>query len=124
MTNRLHLKEGVSHQLDSLRGFAALIVLVGHTNQVLIDPISSLITPLCGLLAQSGVMLFFALSGWLIGKSIACNILRYDGLFDFRAYIFDRFIRIFPTLVASLLLLVILCEFSPKFFNSGSNLFV
>ncbi|MEN8419325.1 acyltransferase [Acinetobacter baumannii] len=111
-----------SPQLDSLRGFSALIVLFAHANQVLIAPYTTLFSGVAGLLSQSAVMVFFVLSGFLIGKSLTKNYNNNNGL-DLIGYLRDRFNRIYPPFIFSIFLVVILYTLSPLIFPSGTNLF-
>ncbi|MGO4325653.1 acyltransferase family protein [Cupriavidus sp. 2TAF22] len=113
-----------SDQLDSLRGMSAFAVVVGHANQILVAPASDKLSPLMGLLAQSAVMVFFVLSGFLIGKSVSGNVARHGGTFSLARYLGDRIIRIWPPLLVSLLLIFCLFKLAPLLFPSGTNAFL
>lgn len=65
-------------------------------------------------------MVFFVLSGFLIGKSI-CNNLSSNIEFNILKYFSDRALRIYPPLIASTLLMVALVILAPYFFTSGTN---
>lgn len=116
------IPKNVSPQLDSIRGLSALIVLIAHANQVFIAPISMQFYGISGLFAQAAVMIFFVLSGFLIGKSLTRNINK-NGSLNFNEYIIDRFNRIYPPLIFSILLVLVLYFLSHVFFISKSNLF-
>ncbi|WP_043345630.1 acyltransferase family protein [Cupriavidus basilensis] len=118
------LSENESKQLDSLRGFSALAVLVGHTNQIVVAPAYDKLSPWFGLLSQSAVMVFFVMSGFLIAKSIKGNIARHDGNLLLRKYLSDRVIRIWPPLLFSVVLMALLYQLAPAVFPSGSNAFL
>lgn len=109
----------VSAQLDSIRGLSAIIVLLAHANQVLIAHTFSGGVHIMGYLAQFSVMVFFVLSGFLIGCSILNN-LALSGEFDTGRYFKDRVVRIYPPLIVSLVMMWILCELTPYAFESGS----
>ena len=117
------IPKDASAQLDSLRGFSALIVLFTHANQLLIGPSYQGFLGIGGLLAQFAVMVFFVLSGFLIGKSLTRNVHQNKEL-HLSSYLFDRFNRIYPPLLFSIFLVIILLWISPWFFASGINLYI
>jgi peptidoglycan/LPS O-acetylase OafA/YrhL len=96
--------------LDVLRWTAAFAVLVGHVRAFAFPPYGSVANP--GVLAgafywltgfgHQAVMVFFVLSGFLVGGRAAENIAR--GRFDSRSYLIDRTARLYPVLLAGLLL--------------------
>jgi peptidoglycan/LPS O-acetylase OafA/YrhL len=71
-------------------------------------------------LAQCGVMVFFVLSGFLIAKSISSNIVKNQGQFSLMKYIGDRVIRIWPPLLFSVILVILLCHAAHLIFPSDS----
>lgn len=88
-------------ELDGLRGFAALIVLVSHVSNA---------TNLWGGMlgkggGQIGVMLFFALSGYLMG---ALYLNRPFNLTEARNYAIHRVARVVPLYYAVVLLALII----------------
>nr|MBA3570250.1 acyltransferase [Pyrinomonadaceae bacterium] len=90
---------GYKPQLDSLRAFAVLAVLIGHFAGV---PI-----------AIQGVQLFFVLSGFLITSILLDCKSQIDGqdgrrAFLLRQFYIRRFLRIFPPYYALLLALTLL----------------
>ena len=101
----------LSYALDLLRGFAAYIVLSGHTSEAVFDSKSH--SSLGGWLwwvstsfQHDGVVLFFALSGFLIGRTaIQTFLLEKRGAMS---YVIDRATRIyvvfFPALVVGFLI--------------------
>lgn len=113
----------VSQQLDSIRGFSAFVVLLGHTNQTLLLPTTNWGASYIGLLTQLSVMIFFVLSGFLIGKSIISNKNK-NGTFLIDKYAEDRALRIYPPLIISTILVWILFYVAPYFFPSGTIKFI
>ncbi len=95
--------------LDSLRGISALVVALAHGMAIFIEPLLPGVDLNVFLVtaAQASVMVFFALSGFLIGKSIAGNIAR-GGEFDLGAYARARALRIYPPLVFAVLFTMLL----------------
>ncbi|MBP6096257.1 MAG: acyltransferase [Methyloversatilis sp.] len=86
--------------LDSLRAAAAQIVLIGHIYSLVLRPGHTL-----GI-GDLGVVVFFVLSGFLIGYTTLNRCSRSD--YDLRRYLADRFCRIFvPYLPALVLILLI-----------------
>jgi peptidoglycan/LPS O-acetylase OafA/YrhL len=75
-----------------LRGLAALMVLVSHASR-LTPPASSAWPPAIDLLGQAGVVLFFVLSGYLVGGMWVDPARRRPVL---RRYLLRRFSRIWP----------------------------
>ncbi|MGE9758068.1 acyltransferase family protein [Acinetobacter baumannii] len=116
------ISKNASPQLDSLRGLSALIVLFAHANQVLIAPYTIVFSGLAGLLSQSAVMVFFVLSGFLIGKSLTKNYCINNGL-NIDSYLKDRFNRIYPPFLFSIVLVLFLYTLAPLMFPSGTNIF-
>jgi peptidoglycan/LPS O-acetylase OafA/YrhL len=66
------------------------------------------------------VMVFFVLSGFLIGKSV-CNNISKNSIFSLKQYAKDRAVRIYPPLIVSLVLVVLLSLVAPYVFPSGTN---
>lgn len=119
ISNYSRISKDASPQLDSLRGLSALIVLFAHANQILVAPTTMSFFGIGGLLAQGAVMVFFVLSGFLIGKSLTRNIHQNSQL-DIRTYLIDRFNRIYPPFLYSLIIVGILYALAPFLFNTHS----
>jgi peptidoglycan/LPS O-acetylase OafA/YrhL len=124
MTNLRRLSAGESAQLDSVRGCSALVVAVAHANQLIVAPVFDKGAYGFGFLAQSAVMVFFVLSGFLIRKSISGNKMRNNGRFLVIEFAVDRVLRIRPPLAMSVGLLVILALAAPYAFPSGTSQFL
>jgi len=77
-------------RLDGFRGMAILLVLLGHTLQFSLH-----LSDRWGALGGSGVLLFFALSGFLI-TGLLCNEEARHGTIDLVGFYRDRALRIFP----------------------------
>ena len=119
INNYQSISKLASPQLDSLRGLSALIVLFAHANQILIAPSTKAFFGVAGLLAQGAVMVFFVLSGFLIGKSLTRNIHKNNTL-NINSYLIDRFNRIYPPLIFSLIIVGTLYLIAPYFFATNS----
>lgn len=110
-----------SLELDSLRGLSAILVLIAHSFQIFVAPVNSSMYGMLGLIAQASVMLFFALSGFLITKSITNN---YSHGFDVKKYCADRINRIIPPLLVSLAICIALWYMAPFAFPNGTRDFI
>ncbi|WP_369990918.1 acyltransferase family protein [Pseudomonas xanthosomatis] len=117
------ISSSASEQIDSWRGASALAVVVAHAQQIFVAPLYSGAYPIFGLASQFAVMVFFALSGFLICKSATRNF-RDNSRFDLREYAVDRLNRILPPFVFSLVFLALLCFVSPYVFPSGTSVFI
>lgn len=105
------LPPSVCAQLDSIRGLSALVVLVAHVLMLVLPPESApALLSVVRVLAQLGVLVFFALSGFLVTRSIIRN--HDTGRFRFAPYACDRFNRIVPPLLLAVALTVLLSGFS------------
>lgn len=112
-----------SQQLESLRGISALIVLFSHCFQAFIAPFDQTMYSIIRLLGQSAVMMFFVLSGFLIGHSIQKNR-QHFGQFNLHFYIQQRCKRILPPFVFTLVLTTFLYYLTPYFFASENRTFL
>ncbi|WP_347453617.1 acyltransferase [Acinetobacter thermotolerans] len=111
-----------SLQLESLRGVSAIVVLFSHCFQAFIAPFDVTLYSWIRLFGQAAVMMFFALSGYLIGTSIQQNI-QNNGQFDLRHYVRQRCHRILPPFLFALVLTVLLYLLAPFLFSSQSHQF-
>ncbi|MEJ1225638.1 acyltransferase [Pseudomonas sp. CCNWLW56] len=111
-----------ARQLDSVRGLSSLIVLVGHANQTFITPIENEHSVVVGFFTQFAVMVFFALSGFLVGTSIFRNIAK-NQRFLISKYAYDRALRIYPPLIAATFLMISIWQIAPYILPSGTYLF-
>lgn len=113
----MRITPSVSAQLDSIRGLSAIVVLLTHVHQVIIAPLLPSQINVMGYLGQLAVMVFFALSGFLICNSIL------EGEFSPARYFRARFNRIYPPLALSLALVLVLWALAPFVFPTGTSLF-
>lgn len=112
-------------QLDALRGISAIGVAIGHANQFLIGPTTTAGITFFGLVAQGSVMVFFVLSGFLIGKSVCRNIEDNGGdRFSIGRYASDRLWRIYPPLFFAIALMFIIWKIAPAVLPSGTTQFL
>lgn len=89
---------------DVARGLAALIVFMAHICQMFFWPVwgaDSWPAHASSYAAQGAVAVFFVLSGYLITQSIQQNVKR-NGIFDAGAYTASRITRIYPPLIGSI----------------------
>src|SRR5689334_11902743 len=100
--------------LDLLRLGSALLVLFGHTRGLLMEGIGNVEHPnalirafyLMTGLQHEGVVIFFVVSGFLVGGSAWQSMAA--GRFNAATYFVNRFARIFLVLIPGLLLVLIL----------------
>ncbi|MDM1276422.1 MULTISPECIES: acyltransferase family protein [Acinetobacter] len=114
------LSPQLSLQLESLRGWSAILVLFSHCFQAFIGPLDQTLYSGVRLLGQAAVMMFFVLSGYLIGHSIRHNIHRHRQ-FSGLAYSRQRCQRILGPFLFAMLLTLLLYALAPYFFASGSH---
>jgi len=102
--------ESPSVHLDALRGFAAFSVLLNHLRDALFvdyeaiarhNPLTSAAYLASGLGRQS-VIVFFVLSGYLVGGSVLRSV--GSGSWSWRAYLLARLSRLYVVLLPALLL--------------------
>jgi len=103
----------VNHRLvhlDCLRGLAALLVVVEHLRAFLFVPFPQVVSPgvitkafyLVTGLGHQAVMIFFVLSGFLVGGSVITALQR--GKWSWRTYLLRRMSRLWVVLIPALLL--------------------
>ena len=109
-------------QLGSLRGLSAIVVLFSHAFQAFVAPQDVTFYSVVRLLGQSAVMIFFVLSGFLIGHSIQKNI-QQNQLFSIQIYTMQRCKRILPPFLFALLWMLLLYYLAPYFFATHSHSF-
>jgi peptidoglycan/LPS O-acetylase OafA/YrhL len=102
--------ESPSVHLDALRGFAAFSVLLNHLRDALFvdygaiarhNPLTGAAYLVAGLGHQS-VIVFFVLSGYLVGGSVLRSV--RTGGWSWRAYLLARLSRLYVVLLPALLL--------------------
>lgn len=99
--------------LNLIRWVAALMVVMGHLRSIIFEDYSSLVKNpfykalyfITGL-GHQAVILFFVLSGYLIGRTVIEK--HKEGQFSLYSYIISRIVRIYIVLVPALLLTIIL----------------
>lgn len=111
--------------LDLVRGISAILVLANHLRATLLMDYGQLGTSsvlqkffyfITGLGHQS-VMIFFVLSGFLVGGSV----LKQSSNFNWRSYLISRLSRLWVVLIPALILTIIVDNFinlhAPEVFN-------
>ncbi|ATO18479.1 hypothetical protein BS636_01725 [Acinetobacter sp. LoGeW2-3] len=121
-TTSRRLSAEFSLQLESLRGVSAIVVLFSHCFQAFIAPFDLTLYSWVRLLGQAAVMMFFALSGFLIGTSVQNNI-QQNSQFNLPHYVQQRCRRILPPFLFALVLTLLLYILAPYFFSSHSHQF-
>ncbi|WP_320745663.1 acyltransferase family protein [Enterobacter cloacae] len=119
------MKEITKNQIisfESLRGIAAIAVAMAHVFQFFLARYHPEYYRAVGLVAQASVMIFFVMSGFLIGVSIQNNISKNGG-FSMSTYAISRFRRIYPPLVLSLIIILLMAVIAPYVFESGAQRF-
>jgi hypothetical protein len=105
---KVQIDPKTSEIMDTLRGVSALVVACVHAYQVFLIPYFGLGSPshvITGLLATHAVTTFFVASGFMI----CISVFRHrdsDGSFQSRAFAEARILRIYPPLIAALLLTI------------------
>ncbi len=132
----INTKENTIKVLDGLRGIAALYVLVHHARLLLTQPyyqgflknpeqyniIDKFLVYFFSLFkfGHEAVILFFVLSGFVIHLNQARTLAQPQSTkFSLKNYLFKRIVRIYPTLITSFVLIVIL-DFCYFFIHSGN----
>ncbi|MDP3711749.1 MAG: acyltransferase [Mycobacteriales bacterium] len=105
-TNRARPRDDErSGWLDGIRGLAAVLVLVAHASRLSVpESRRAAWTPLEALLGQAGVVLFFVLSGYLIGRMWVSD----RPTPSLRSYAVRRALRIWPAYALAYLATVLL----------------
>lgn len=100
MTEPLNEYRGEKHSkpFDGVRGFAFIIILLFHLNGFLGESVFI-------LEGQTGVWLFFVLSGFLLARSKMVDIARSGGVLGWPEYAIRRIFRIYPLFLVYIFLL-------------------
>ncbi len=135
----MSLSRGESHWLNVLRGIAIIFVIYGHAQQIFINPYwfphypgpdRSIPWLMYSYIASFGLMMFFSMSGCLIYHSSMRNI-RQFGYFSKKEYVLARIIRLYPPLLLSVAVLILvyfaldwLGYHSKEDFTTGDEIYV
>jgi peptidoglycan/LPS O-acetylase OafA/YrhL len=130
------MKQNVTHYywLDLIRFLAALLVVVGHYRVAFFVEYGALPAPdknifvllfyLVTRLGHESVLVFFVLSGFLVGGKSIIKIREHR--FDVKTYAIDRSVRILLPLIGSLLFIIpiyLLCDIKIDVLQWLGNLF-
>ena len=117
--------DSFSAEIESLRGLAALSVLLGHfylvtiLSQYLYFPSKVIATLIAGFFnPQPAVLLFFTISGLVLGRQLRKEPI--NNFFAFIAYLCRRIFRLIPLMVASIIFAFILSYFKGNPVNLSS----
>jgi len=113
--------------LNFLRWTAALAVLVGHVRMFLFPSLQDIAQPgiplkifyLATGFGHQAVMIFFVLSGFLVGGRVAEKL--SAGTFRMADYLADRISRLYPVFVFSLLLTATLDNWGARHFHNADS---
>jgi peptidoglycan/LPS O-acetylase OafA/YrhL len=106
------LTKRASAHLDMIRGVAALAVMFGHIRGLFFQdykdvtgrsPMLAVLYAITGL-GHQAVMVFFVLSGFLIGGSVLMGLKRWS----WKRYLVNRFCRLYLVLIPALLVTAVL----------------
>lgn len=117
-----NLTENQHVSLESMRGLAAITVAIAHVVQFYIVRFYPDTFIYITFAAQSSVMVFFSMSGFLIGKSIQSNTDK-NGVFKLSVYAESRFKRIYPPLILSIGIVVLFSYVAPHVFDVLNSFF-
>ena len=111
--------------LDFVRLSAAVLVLLGHARGLLLVSMAQVEHPnplirafyLVSGLQHEGLVMFFIVSGFLVGGSVWRLIAQ--ARFDLVAYVINRFARIYLVFIPALLLVLVLNTIGMQFLADG-----
>jgi peptidoglycan/LPS O-acetylase OafA/YrhL len=105
------------NQLDSLRGLAAVAVALCHS----IDSFKDIpnIDIINAILGESPVIFFFLLSGFVLSLSMS-RAVKIDGKYLIK-YLIRRILRLFPVVILSIIIAIILRNFYVESSNLASD---
>lgn len=109
MRTNQDISKNVIGNLNMIRAMSGLVVVFSHFFQLYIMPVAGRTRSIDIAIASSeyAVLTFFTLSGFLIALSIQRNI-ENNGYFVWSEYLISRAARIYPALIASVLLCLFL----------------
>jgi peptidoglycan/LPS O-acetylase OafA/YrhL len=129
-----------SVHLDAIRGAAALVVLLGHTRDLFFSSLTGKpadvslaastqekVPTLAGsgdpkiTIGNEAVMVFFVLSGYLVGGSVLKSLKR--NTWSWKSYLIKRLTRLWVVLLPALAFGVILDHVGLSLFQSGSSIY-
>lgn len=119
------IDKNISALLNFFRWFSALLVLLSHSRSIIFVPWGEVENPggltkvfyFVSAWGDYGVLMFFAISGYLIGGGVLEKLRRGD--FCFGQYFIDRWTRIYVVLIPALLLISVLDAYGLHFLNGA-----
>ncbi|HHS2758385.1 TPA: acyltransferase family protein [Providencia alcalifaciens] len=115
----MRLSKNQHISFESLRGLSAILVMLCHIYQIYISKYYPQYGYHAAITAQSCVMIFFVMSGFLVRMSIENNIER-NSKFSLGEYAASRLMRIIPPLIFCIALcfsLFYISRFIPDYYN-------
>ncbi len=97
-------------RLEILRGISAILVLVDHTYTAYLERffgVQHTLSLAMAFIGMHAVIIFFLLSGYLISLSCKNNV-RKNSIFDVRKYLKSRILRIYPPLILSIFIIILI----------------
>lgn len=112
-----------SVHLDAIRGAAALIVLLGHTRGLFFASLAGNATggDQHMLIGDGAVMVFFVLSGYLVGGSVLQSVC--NGTWSWKTYLVKRITRLWIVLLPALAIGVALDTLGMHLFSSAASIY-
>lgn len=111
--------------LNAIRGLAALAVVFGHARVLFFQPLTQAATGDAvvrhATLGQEAVMVFFVLSGYLVGGSVLRSFRR--GNWSWRDYLVRRLVRLWIVLIPAIALGVLLDSLGAHMFGGAGSLY-
>jgi peptidoglycan/LPS O-acetylase OafA/YrhL len=111
--------------LNAIRGLAALAVVLGHARVLFFPPLTAVVAAEGGgrraTLGQEAVMVFFVLSGYLVGGSVLRSLRR--GRWSWRDYLVKRLVRLWIVLIPAITIGILLDSLGAQLFGGAGSLY-
>ncbi len=123
MINVVNLNKDELERIDAWRGILVLMIASIHAQQLFLFPYYGLNMGfyIWGQLANASVLAFFFISGLVIIMSLIINFNKNDDKVDLKHYLYSRISRIYPPLIATMIICYIIKFILFKFNMLGSH---